>query len=441
MTIEPGVLITPRVVFGSPYVNEANTGVFTAGELLPVYNIVFGTSCISVGAVGVNLPGLLLSQYQFYFGTALVGAGSINKTFFPGALVQVSARPGLVTDTGLLLVLGFYVNFSATPLLGFKYQTINFTDETYGSFIASWYWEFGDGQTSTLQNPNHSYINTGYYSVRLRVTSTNGDISEVYKVNYIRIVALPGSSIGGNKELFGFKLESSPYTPETLASLDYRYPVYNIKVAPDIEVHRPESTFGNYGSARSISGKRSCGVNFSVDVYGMPSPATPPSYFEILRACGWKQTVHGTTGVSIKPDSSLNRVPATIEVVYEDDSDEPSQMVYKISGAMGSIKFIGEVGDPLRMEFTFIGALEYIRTRVYDDRVIPSNFDAAVPLPLMGASHNIVMGYESQMESFEITSNEVVNLFTNIFRSHGYDGARIVDRLLSGKMKLGGLYI
>ena len=40
--------------------------------------------------------------------------------------------------------------------------------------ITEWFWEFGDGGTSTDQNPNYAYNNTGDYEVTLTVTSANG---------------------------------------------------------------------------------------------------------------------------------------------------------------------------------------------------------------------------------------------------------------------------
>lgn len=40
--------------------------------------------------------------------------------------------------------------------------------------IASWQWDFGDGGTSTLQNPSHTYLAQGTYNVRLIVTTVAG---------------------------------------------------------------------------------------------------------------------------------------------------------------------------------------------------------------------------------------------------------------------------
>lgn len=53
---------------------------------------------------------------------------------------------------------------------------MQFTDTTniQNGTIGSWQWDFGDGQTSVLQNPTHIYANGGSYNVQLVVTSTDG---------------------------------------------------------------------------------------------------------------------------------------------------------------------------------------------------------------------------------------------------------------------------
>jgi gliding motility-associated-like protein len=79
--------------------------------------------------------------------------------------------------------------FSATPLINCAWEPIAFTDT---SFIAApdsidqWFWEFGDGGTSTLQNPQHQYIDTGWMDVQLVVWS-NGCADTLKKIKYLYI--------------------------------------------------------------------------------------------------------------------------------------------------------------------------------------------------------------------------------------------------------------
>ncbi len=54
-------------------------------------------------------------------------------------------------------------------------QTIDFTDQsTSDGTIGTWAWDFGDGHTSTEQNPTHSYAVPGTYLVCLIITDADG---------------------------------------------------------------------------------------------------------------------------------------------------------------------------------------------------------------------------------------------------------------------------
>lgn len=88
----------------------------------------------------------------------------------------------------------FIVNFSASPVVACVGQPINFTDlSSSPSGIVSWVWDFGDGNSSTLQNPTHTYNAPGNYTVILTANNGVSALSEV-KSNYILINPLPQPS-------------------------------------------------------------------------------------------------------------------------------------------------------------------------------------------------------------------------------------------------------
>lgn len=76
-------------------------------------------------------------------------------------------------------------SFKSNPVSG-KYnnpQIITFQNTTTAPLdapVTSWLWDFGDGNTSTAQNPTHGYIAVGLYTVML--TATNSAGSNVYQV-------------------------------------------------------------------------------------------------------------------------------------------------------------------------------------------------------------------------------------------------------------------
>ncbi len=58
---------------------------------------------------------------------------------------------------------------------------VSFTDSSYSnnSGISSWFWEFGDGNTSSQQHPSHTYSVNNQYLVKLTVTGANGCVSHI----------------------------------------------------------------------------------------------------------------------------------------------------------------------------------------------------------------------------------------------------------------------
>jgi uncharacterized membrane protein len=63
--------------------------------------------------------------------------------------------------------------FSASPTSGYAPMTVKFTDQSTNS-PAAWNWNFGDGNTSTLQNPTHSYSTAGNYTVEFTASNAAG---------------------------------------------------------------------------------------------------------------------------------------------------------------------------------------------------------------------------------------------------------------------------
>ena len=63
--------------------------------------------------------------------------------------------------------------------------TVTFTDLSGGT-PTSWSWNFGDGGTSTVQHPSHTYNTVGTYTVALTVTNGAGSDTTT-KVDYITL--------------------------------------------------------------------------------------------------------------------------------------------------------------------------------------------------------------------------------------------------------------
>ena len=78
-------------------------------------------------------------------------------------------------------------NFSASSVTGEVPLTVNFIDESSNNPTA-WLWNFGDGNTSTEQNPQHTYNTIDKFTVSLTATNQFGEHTQT-KVDYITVSA------------------------------------------------------------------------------------------------------------------------------------------------------------------------------------------------------------------------------------------------------------
>jgi PKD repeat protein len=162
-------------------------------------------------------PESTIDRYQYAIGLTPGGAEVVNWTFTTltettrtgltliagqtyyvsvkarneGGLWSVAGSVGVVAGSG-----GCSTNepapvasFEANPRSGPAPLTVVFTDTSTGT-ITAWEWAFGDGVTSTLHNPTHTYTTPGAYTVTLTVTGPGGSDTEM-KANYITVTYPP----------------------------------------------------------------------------------------------------------------------------------------------------------------------------------------------------------------------------------------------------------
>lgn len=80
-------------------------------------------------------------------------------------------------------------NFTASPLAGCSPLLVNFQDLSNGN-PTSWQWDFGNGNSSTLQNPAAAYFTPGNYTVKLTVANANGS-NTLTRTQYITVYEAP----------------------------------------------------------------------------------------------------------------------------------------------------------------------------------------------------------------------------------------------------------
>lgn len=116
---------------------------------------------------------------------------------FPGVFnvslaVHANGDVGQVTKHELIRSLELIVDFSAIPLAGPPRLTVDFTNHsTPVDWPIDYVWSFGDGGFSTDKDPQHIYLENGFYNVTLQATAVDGPTKTHTKFGYIRVGPTP----------------------------------------------------------------------------------------------------------------------------------------------------------------------------------------------------------------------------------------------------------
>ncbi len=137
-------------------------------------------------------------------GTTYAWAPSISSTNDTVMVMPMAATTYTVTGTsaaGCSSIKTSAITLSQLPVASFTdsvaTSTVYFTNTTAN--VVSYNWTFGDGSSSTMQNPVHTYSTTGTYTVMLICTNSSGcGDSLVYTIN----ITTTGISAGNSKASF-----------------------------------------------------------------------------------------------------------------------------------------------------------------------------------------------------------------------------------------------
>lgn len=157
-----------------------------------------------------NISDSIFSSYQWYFGdgdSLLSNNAVVSHTYSqPGKyLVKLKGiRPsGYVQWYSDSIEIGPEVTaaFTTNTTQACRYTAVQFMDSSVTAYVhpqngARYYWNFGDGKTDTVQNPKHSYTQTGLFTISL--IYSNGYCTDTVVQNaYITVIdaAQPGFNL------------------------------------------------------------------------------------------------------------------------------------------------------------------------------------------------------------------------------------------------------
>lgn len=228
------------------------------------------------------------------------------------------------------------------------------------------------------------------------------------------------------KRAVGFKIETTPYTAETLSAADYDFRAFNISFTPEIEAMARQYATGDYSAFSSIMGKRMCTVSFSVHVNYSGTATTAPEWGKLIKACAFSEEVLAG-GVRYLTDSDECSTPATIEV-QEEGCGSQDGMVIVVKGAMGNPTIVlNNIGEPVQIDFEFTGCLFDIKDRANGSLIDPTGFDASEPDAVLSSTLT-AFGEAQTVNSVNIAVGNTVELYVDPSEASGYKGAYVVGR-------------
>ncbi len=98
------------------------------------------------------------------------------------------------------------ISFSADETEGCEMLEVSFTHNAVPSTGYDFWWSFGNGSTSTAENPFHAYTSPGFYDVSLQIVSPAGCESELVAEDFIKVYNNPTAQ-------FNYAFDTCTVTP------------------------------------------------------------------------------------------------------------------------------------------------------------------------------------------------------------------------------------
>jgi YVTN family beta-propeller protein len=217
-----------NTVIGAVSVGSYPVGVAVTPDGNKVYVTNFASNNVSV----IN------TETNTVMDTVNVGAG-------PSALGQFIGSVSVPTPVRPI------ANLSANPTSGKVPLNVKFTDISTG-IPTKWKWTFGDGTSSTQQNPVHKYSQTGDYTVALMVSNAKGS-NTITKTGYIQVTAKPVAAFSASPTSGKAPLNVKFTETSTGSSTSWKWDFGDGTTSTKQNLTHKYSKAGNYTVALTVS--------------------------------------------------------------------------------------------------------------------------------------------------------------------------------------------
>ncbi len=159
---------------------------------------------------GLGTTPACASNTPIPFSASFTNTGSSSSSYQATltCLAAPGASPASLTSQANVTQNG---NSGGTPVANFTFTAnglaVSFTDTSTdpGGIINQWSWDFGDGGTSTQQNPSHTYTSGNTYSVKETVTdSVSNNSNSITKQVTVSGGGGPSCTTGASGDVAGY---------------------------------------------------------------------------------------------------------------------------------------------------------------------------------------------------------------------------------------------
>jgi gliding motility-associated-like protein len=222
-------------------ISFGNNSAINAPDNIATYAWDFGDGTTSALATPPNHSYAAAGSYNITL-TTTSNNGCTDQVIIPIIIEPTPVADFTVTDA----CLGIDADFD------------DISTVTTGS-IASWAWDFGDGNTSVIEDPSHPYAADGTYTVTLVVTTDQGCTASVQNNTTRFPIPTADFTISSECEYNSSLVtdNSSVQAPDAIATYLWDFGDGNTSALPNPGTHQ-FATFGNYNAQLTITSNSGC---------------------------------------------------------------------------------------------------------------------------------------------------------------------------------------
>ena len=262
----PTVAFTPSANNGCDVLNVAFTNLSSSGA--PISNILWdfgdGAQSNDFNPSHTYQPtSFVNAEASFDITLVATDANGCQTTEVFGDAIIIGESPNAAFNSGDNI-------FCEVP------STVDFFNQSNGSSSVSYLWDFGNGNTSSADNPSEIYTTEGSFDVTLTATHTNGCTTSNTLNNFVQVESID-ISLSANTALACQGEQVQFLITSNLSGLDY---VWDFGDGNTSEIDTEAShIYGNPGTynitlqASTSDGSCTQSASTTVDVLGLPNPS------------------------------------------------------------------------------------------------------------------------------------------------------------------------